>query len=209
MTKITGLSLPESHRTILQILSALAWADGHLSSEEIDLLLEEFKEDLPTSPTPITSKQDINFSGFNLDVDPVVIEEIENRVNAEEAFKEFIKNYEKNPIPLEELVPKLKTYEDRCLTVKLAYMLICIGYVPQKHSIPPTEKALYRQLIQLLNLDNGVVREIEWQADQELDKFQHPFKAFITNIKNFFNKTKRHRFNGLKKYNLKGKLSLK
>ena len=188
MSEVSSFPFPESHLIILQILSALAWADGNISNEEINLLLEEFKEDLPISPTPVTSQKDLNFSGFNLDVDPMVIEQIEHRVNAEVAFKEIINNYHKNPIPIKDLVPKLKTNEDRCFTVKLAYMLICVGYDAKIHSIPPTEKALYRQLIQLLNLDNDLVKEIEWQAGQELDKFQHPFKALITNIKNFFQK---------------------
>ena len=58
MLEIDSLSLPESHFNILQILSALAWSDGHLSSEEIELLLEEFKQDLPANPAPISSGQE-------------------------------------------------------------------------------------------------------------------------------------------------------
>ena len=190
MSETNNLSLPESHLNILQILSALAWADDNLSKEEIELLLEQFKEDLPANTTPISSQEYPIFTGFNLDVSPILIEEMENRINAELAFKQIINNYHDNPIPLADLVSKLKTMEDRCLTVKLAYMMISVGYDPQEHSIHPKEKSLYRQLIQLLDLDDNLVQEIEWEASQELDNFQHPFKALLTNIENFLNPKK-------------------
>lgn len=187
MSETTNLSLPESHLNILNILSALAWADENLSREEIELLLEQFKVDLPVNSTKMVSQDYPNFTGFNLDANPILLEQIEHRVNAELAFKQIINNYHEKPIPLEDLVPKLETIEDRCLTVKLAYMLISLGYDPQKHSIHPKEKALYRQLIQLLNLDDNLVAEIEWEASQDLDNFQHPFKALMNNIRNFLN----------------------
>lgn len=50
------------------------------------------------------------------------------------------------------------------------------------------KKMVYRQLIQLLNLDPEVVQKIEQRADYELDKFQHPFKAFMGNVKKFSEK---------------------
>ena len=187
MSETTSLSLPESHLNILQILSALAWADENLSKEEVELLLEEFKDDLPVDASPIASQEYPSFTGFNLDVSPILVEQIENRVNAELAFKEIINDYHGNPIPLEDLVSNLKTIEDRCLTVKLAYMLISVGYDPEEHSIHPKEKALYRKLIELLNLDETLVEEIEWEANQDLDQYQHPFKALMNNLKSFLN----------------------
>jgi hypothetical protein len=191
MSEITNnLHLPESHLNILRILSALAWADENLSKEEIELLLEQFKEDLPANTTPISSQEYPIFTGFNLEVSPILLEQMESRINAELTFRKIINSYQDNPIPLADLVSNLETIEDRCLTVKLAYMLISVGYDPQKHSIHPKEKALYRQLIQLLDLDDDLVQEIEWEANQDLDKFQHPFKALLSNIRHFLNPQK-------------------
>ncbi len=187
MSDLENLRLPESHFNILQILSALAWADGDLSQKEIKILLEEFKEDLPVEPQAISLIDNTGIANLNLEQEAFAFEQMEKRINAELAFQQIIENYHQNPIPLTDLVSKLKTSEDRSLTVKLAYMLICVSYDSKTQTIPLVEKALYRELIQLLNLDNNLVKEIEWEAKKELDEFQHPFKAFITSIGNILN----------------------
>ena len=79
----------------------------------------------------------------------------------------MLENYHQNPVSIPESVATLETIEDRCLAVKLAYMLICVGYQPQEDSIPPTEKAMYRQMIELLDLDENLIKEIEWEASRE------------------------------------------
>ncbi|WP_330202388.1 TerB family tellurite resistance protein [Cyanobacterium sp. Dongsha4] len=186
MSDNPSLFLPESQLLILNIVCALAWADDELSEEETEILLEKFKSNLPPEPEPIYFDDPDPFyntmglSSFS------VAEQTQARINAEIAFKDILNRYKQNPIPLSDLVSQLKTNEDRCLAAKLAYMVIKASPDNEGNLICPDEKAVYRQLIQLLNLDPEVVQKIEQRADYELDKFQHPFKAFMGNVKKFF-----------------------
>ncbi|WP_017293188.1 tellurite resistance TerB family protein [Geminocystis herdmanii] len=186
MSEKIDFQLPESHSTILQILSAVAWADGDLSQEETEVLIEQFKTDLPVDPEPIAYMED-NMTLYDpFSTNPVVYEQIEARIQAESAFKDILNNYKYNPIPLTDLVSRLSSIEDRCLTVKLAYMVIKASADDEGNLICPDEKAVYRQLVELLELSNDIVTKIELEASQELDKFQHPFKALIHNVTSFF-----------------------
>jgi tellurite resistance protein len=177
------LHLPESHVDILHVVSAIAWADGNLTEEESDLLINQFKEDLPPNPTPLLYLEDTPPLFTTLTEDPTISKQLSERITAELALKEIVVEYKYNPIPLAALVKKLKTEEDRCLALKLAYMVIKAGRDHSGELISLEEKKAYRQLVDLLNLDEDLVKEIELQANQDLEKFQHPFQAFISSIK--------------------------
>jgi hypothetical protein len=187
MYNLTELNLPESHYNILKVISALAWADGNLSEEEINMLIDQFKTDLPIEPHPIFYTED-STALFGLFTEkPPVADQLTARINAELAFKEVLLNYKYNPISLADLVAELKTQEDRCLTVKLAYMVIKISPDPQNQDklVSDGEKKAYRQLIELVNIDSALITKIEAQAEEELEHFLHPFSAFIANLKYF------------------------
>lgn len=185
MTKTRDFQLPQSHITILQVLSAVAWADGDLSKEEIDVLIEQFKTDLPVDPEPMAYIED-NMTLYDpFSTNPVVYEQIEARIAAESAFKDILNNYKNNPIPLTDLVNGLSSIEDRCLTVKLAYMVIKASADDEGNLISPDEKVIYRQLVELLKLNPEMVTKIELEASEELDKFQHPLKALMMNVGSF------------------------
>lgn len=49
--------------------------------------------------------------------------------------------------------------------------------------ITTEEKKVYRQLVNLLDLNEDLVKEIELQANEDLEEFQHPFQAFISHLK--------------------------
>lgn len=189
MNPSTQLNLPESHLKLLHIVSAIAWADGDLSEEEINLLIDQFNADLPIDPHPLFYAEDSTslFGAFR--EYPPISEQLNERIDAELAFKEILINYQYNPIPLTELVAKLVTQEDRCLAVKLGYMVIKASPDPENQDklISEQEKKVYRQLTELVDLEPNLISKIESQADRELNKFQHPFSAFIANIKYFLN----------------------
>lgn len=186
MSETRDFQLPESHAIILQILSAVAWADGDLSKEETEVLIEQFKTDLPVDPEPIAYIED-NMTLYDpFSTNPLVYEQIEARIKAESAFKDILNNYKYNPVPLTDLVNRLSSIEDRYLTVKLAYMVIKASSDDEGNLISPDEKAVYRQLVELLELNHETVTKIELEASQELDKFQHPFKALMSNVTSFF-----------------------
>jgi|JI8StandDraft_2_1071088.scaffolds.fasta_scaffold149500_1 hypothetical protein len=185
MSEKIDFQLPESHSIILQILSAVAWADGNLSEEEMEVLMEQFKTDLPLDPEPIAYMDD-NMTLYDpFSTNPLVYEQIQARISSELAFKDILNNYKLNPVPLTDLVSGLTSIEDRCLTVKLAYMVIKASADDEGNLICTDEKAVYRQLVELLELNHDTVTKIELEASQELDKFQHPFKALIHNVASF------------------------
>jgi hypothetical protein len=188
MSQSTELYLPESHLNILRIVGVMAWADGKLSEEEVDLLIDQFKIDLPTDPHPLFYAEDSTALFGSFRESPPISEQLQERIDAELAFKDILSQCRYEPTPLPELVAKLETQEDRCLTVKLAYMVIKASPAPKKQDnlFSKEEKEAYRQLLELVNLEPDLITEIELQADRELEQFQHPFTAFLANLKHFF-----------------------
>ncbi len=182
------LNLPEPHLNILRVVSAMAWADGDLSEEEIDLLIDQFRFDLPIDPHPLFYAEDSTALFGSFRESPPISEQLEKRIDAELAFRDIVTKYKYDSTPLPELVNKIKNQEDRCLTVKLAYMVIKATPDPQKQDnlISEGEKKAYRQLLDLVNLDSDLITEIERQADRDLEHFQHPFSALLANLIHFF-----------------------
>lgn len=185
MTEKLNFYFPESHLNILHLVSAIAWSDGDLSTEESDVLIEQFKANLPTDPEPIVYLDNniTLYDSFSPSANPLIYEQIQARMEAESAFKDILQSYKNHPVPLEDLVAPIKTIEDRSLAVKLAYMVVKASPDKDGNLICPQEKAVYRKLIQLLEINSDLVQKIEWEADKKLEKFQHPFKAFIDNLK--------------------------
>ncbi|MBL1209934.1 TerB family tellurite resistance protein [Geminocystis sp. GBBB08] len=183
MMEKSNVYFSESHLNILHLMSAIAWADGNLSKEETDVLLELFKTDLPVDPEPIAYMGDNMTLYDTVSANPAIYEQIQERIEAELAFKDILNSYKNNSIPLEDLVAPIKTIEDRCLAIKLAYMVVKASADDEGNLISASEKVIYRQLLQLLEIEENLVKKIEWEADKELEKFQHPFKAFMANVK--------------------------
>lgn len=180
---LNQLKLPPSHLTILRIVSAMAWADGNLSEEELNLLVSEFNEDLPINPSPFLYVEDMPPFFDNTLNELEIANQLSERFLAESALKEIVIDYKYHPIPLGNLVQDLTTEEDKSLALKLAYMVIKISPDETGQLISNEEKKVYRQLVKLLNLKEDLVKEIELEADEELEKIEHPFQAFLNNIK--------------------------
>ncbi|MFY8149886.1 MAG: YbjN domain-containing protein [Prochlorococcaceae cyanobacterium] len=133
--------LPEADRDLLRILCCVAWSDGDFAAGEKRLLTRLVQNYfLPDGDVQTTAE---------------AVEAL-----AAEALQ---------PDVLRELVPRLTSQEDRQLVLKLAYMLIRIDSRPgESSSINPQEKRVYRQLVELLELEEADVQEAEWAAEQEL-----------------------------------------
>jgi uncharacterized tellurite resistance protein B-like protein len=142
MTQSTA-PLPDADLALLRILCSVAWADGDFAPEE-RTLLERLVERY-----------------FLPGADDAVTGEVIGTVAAEPG----------GPESLEAMVPRLTMEEDRELALKLAYMVIRIGRRPgDDASINLPEKRAYRRLLELLRLPDEQVREIEWAAEQELNR---------------------------------------
>lgn len=132
-------SISPSQMNLLRIVASMAWSDGNLSEEEVDLMLDRlgglFAVDAPQQAV----------------------------------LRQELRDYLMQNISLEELVPQLQTTAERELVLKLAYEVIqSSARTPDEDLINPEEKAAYQNLIQLLNFAPETVSRVEQEAMNEM-----------------------------------------
>ncbi len=116
---------------LLRVVTAMAWADGHLAQEEVDIMLEQLSRLFATG----TQQEDL---------------------------RQELREYLMQNIPLEELIPKLKTQQERELVLTLGYEVInSSARTPDEPNINDEEAAAYQKLVNLLELPEDVVKRIE------------------------------------------------
>lgn len=117
---------------MLRAVAAMAWADGKLEPDEIRLMLDEFAMLFAK-----TEKERID-------------------------LKNRLKDYLGQNIPLEEVVPNIKSVEDRKMTLRLGYQVIQASRRnPDEPMINLDEAAAYQRLVRILDLPPDVVADIE------------------------------------------------
>lgn len=117
---------------VLRIVSAMAWADGELAREEVELMLDRFSSLFAASPEQKSQLQ------------------------------EDLQGYFMQDIPLEELVPKLQSDAERKLVLKLGYEAIASSSrTPDEPNINAEEASAYAKLVSLLGLPEATVKAIE------------------------------------------------
>lgn len=117
---------------VLRAVSAMAWADGVLEPDEIRLMLDEF--------AILFAKNDSDRN----------------------ALKIQLRDYLGQNIPLEEIIPNIKSLEDRKMTLRLGYQVIQASRRnPDEPKINLDEAAAYQRLVRILDLPSEVVTEIE------------------------------------------------
>ncbi|MEM9448629.1 MAG: urea ABC transporter ATP-binding protein UrtD [Cyanobacteria bacterium P01_E01_bin.6] len=121
-------SITAEQMTILRIAAAMAWADNNFASIQQDVILSRLSRHF--SPDP----------------------------DHQDDLKQELRDYVAKELPLEELVPQLKTSEDKELALKLSYEIISSNQINQQ------EAALYQQLIQMIGLPFDVVHRLETEV---------------------------------------------
>ncbi len=122
---------------ILRAVTAMAWADGVLEPDEINLMLDEFAVLFSSHSSP----------------------------DAQAGFKERLKEYLGQNLPLEEVIPQIKP-EDRKLVAMLGYQVINSSRrQPGEPKINLDEAAAFQRLIRLLGLSDAEIEEITLLRD--------------------------------------------
>ncbi len=117
---------------ILRAVAAMAWADGKLEPDEIRMMLDEFA---------------------------VLFAKNETERNS---LKTRLRDYLGQNIPLEEVIPNIKSIEDRKLTLRLGYQVIQASRrSPDEPMVNLDEAAAYQRLVRILDLPQEVVANIE------------------------------------------------
>ncbi len=124
-------SITPRQMNLLRVVTAMAWSDGHLAEEEVEVMLEEFSDLFATG-------------------------------DRQEQLRQELREYMMQNIPLEELIPKLQTDEERELVLMLGYEVIkSSARSPDEPDINEEEEAAYQKLVQLLGLPSDVVERVE------------------------------------------------
>lgn len=142
---------------LLRVVTAMAWADGDLAEEEVDVMLERF--------SLLFAKTD---------------EQTQN-------LQQELRSYMMQNLPLEELIPKLETDAQRELVLTLGYEVIaCSSRTPEEPNINQEEAAAYQKLVGMLNLPADRVKQIEAEVNADpcgdqgvVEKILKRLKAYI------------------------------
>jgi hypothetical protein len=117
---------------LLRVVTAMAWSDGHLAVEEIDVMLNRFSQLFASD------------------------------AEQQQALQTELREYMLQNFPLEEVIPKLHTQEERELVLRLGYEVICSSArTPDEPIVNDEEAAAYQNLVTLLDLPVEVVERIE------------------------------------------------
>ncbi|VXD17335.1 conserved hypothetical protein [Planktothrix serta PCC 8927] len=129
-------SITPRQMNLLRVVTSMAWSDGELATEEVDVMLNQFSR--------LFAKQE----------------------QQQQQLQQELRDYLMQNIPLEELIPKLETQAERELVLVLGYEVInSSARTPDEPKINPDEAAAYQTLLQLLNLPSDVVQRLEEQMD--------------------------------------------
>jgi urea transport system ATP-binding protein len=117
---------------ILRIAASMAWADDNFAPVQQEVILSELSRQFAAGP------------------------------EGQQALREELQNYLAKRIPLEELVPQLKTQQQKELALKLSYEVI------SSNTINETEAGVYQRLLALLDLPPETVARLEAAALESL-----------------------------------------
>lgn len=133
-------SITPRQMNLLRIVTAMAWSDGDLAEEEVDVMLDRFSSIFATS----TAQQ--------------------------QTLRQELQDYMMQNIQLEELTPKLQNTEEKELVLRLGYEVIgACARTHEEELINDHEAAAYEKLVSLLSLPPETIQRIEKEANSRTD----------------------------------------
>lgn len=149
-------SISPRQMTLMRIVASLAWSDGNLATEEVDLMLERFSSLFATT------------------------------AERQQVLREELRDYLMQNIPLDELVPQLTHQAEQEVVLQLGYEVInASARSPEEALINREEAAAYQRLLTLLNLPDDVVAKVEQMAREDLQRPQGIVDRMTDQLRNF------------------------
>ncbi|MDB9525149.1 TerB family tellurite resistance protein [Oscillatoria sp. CS-180] len=125
-------SISPRQMTLMRIVASMAWSDGELATEEVDLMLERFSSLFAQN------------------------------AEQQSGLQKELRDYLMQNIPLEESVPKLQSQEEREFVLRLGYEVISSSSrTPEEDLINSEEEDAYVRLVKLLDLPSETVQRLE------------------------------------------------
>ena len=133
-------SISPRQMNLLRIVLALAWADGTLAKEEVNVMLSRFSRLFATTP------------------------------ERQQYLEQELRSYLVQDVPLEEVVPKLQTAAEKEFVLRLSYEVISASArTPDEEPINQEESQMYQHLVTLLGLSPETVQRIEAEAQAAMN----------------------------------------
>jgi hypothetical protein len=133
-------SITPRQMNLLRIVTSMAWSDGNLADEEVEVMLDRFSRIFSTDPSQ------------------------------QQELHQELRDYMMQNISLSELTPKLQSDEERQLVLRLGYEVICSSArTPHEEKINEAEAAAYQDLVQLLKVPTAIVQQIESEVNTQLN----------------------------------------
>lgn len=149
-------SITPRQMNLLRIVAAMAWSDGELAQEEVDLMLDRF-------------------SGMFAADAP-----------QQQRLRQELRDYMMQNIPLEELIPKLQSTEEKELVLRLGYEVICSSSrTPEENKINTEEATAYQTLVNLLDLPPETVERVVSEAEAEVCKDESLVDSLTRQLEEF------------------------
>ncbi|MEM9244721.1 MAG: TerB family tellurite resistance protein [Cyanobacteria bacterium P01_F01_bin.153] len=142
--------------TLLRIAAAMAWADGNLAEEEVEVMLKKL--------SAVFAKDDTH------------------RLTLQKDLREYLVQN----IPLEELVPQVTDPADQELVLRLGYEVIASSALsPNESMVNEEESKAYSKLVVLLGLPDADVERIEAQVRDQSNTEEDIVGAIVTALSGF------------------------
>ncbi|NJR39266.1 MAG: TerB family tellurite resistance protein [Leptolyngbyaceae cyanobacterium CSU_1_4] len=150
-------SITPRQMNLLRVLStAMAWSDGCLAAEEVDVMIDRFSHMFATDAAQ------------------------------QQVLQHELQDYMMQNIHLEELTPQLQSLEEKELVLRLGYEVIgASARTPEEDKINIHEATAYQKLVSLLNLAPETIQRIETEADARpqtdlIDSLTEQLKQFMS-----------------------------
>ena len=125
-------SISSHQLKMLRIVAAMAWSDGNLAREEVEVMLSRFSQLFATD------------------------------VEEQQQLQQELRDYLLQDVNVDELIAELETPEERELILQLSYEVIqASSRTTNEPKINEEEAVAYQELVKLLNLPAEVVKRIE------------------------------------------------
>jgi len=152
-------SISPSQMNLLRIVASMAWSDGNLADEEVELMLDRF-------------------SGMFAADAP-----------QQDALRQELRDYLMQNIPLSELIPKLQSPAERELVLRLGYEVICSSArTPDEEMVNAEEAAAYDDLVELLGFAPETVERIQAEAQASAESDTDLVESLSQQIEEFIHR---------------------
>ncbi len=152
-------SITPRQMNLLRVATYMAWSDGGLAEEEVEVMLDRFCR--------IFAPEDAQH----------------------EVLRQELRGYLVQNVPLKELAPKLQSQEEKELALKLGYEVISASArTPNEAAINEEEAVAYRQLVDLLELPGAVVQRIKQEVGAKTSGAGDIFDRMESELRTFFKK---------------------